>query len=364
MKYIVPEYYQYFQCKCSNCRSSCCDGWPIRISKKEYFRLLGVTCSDQLRSRLDIALKVSPQPSNECYGLITTNWQGLCTLHLEDGLCALQLELGEPSLPEVCKRYPRNTRHNVEHNECSCSNSCEKVVELLLEKQQPLQFLEVDLLLEPEFLTVLNPIKYSSCQQSISLLQRRSLSLPERFLTLGNYLYGFQSSKDKPASLSEAYQLLLTMNHYYKRSRSISEYCQISQHYYGASDEETLSPKQLAVIAQRHQLASTILERTLPSWQVILEQLLVNHMFYNSFPYADKWENVCDIFLSLVCVYSFIKFNLLGNLQKKPTEETLTDIIAAMFRVIDHSSFKSVAISMSKEKNSSNDAMIAQLIYI
>lgn len=364
MKYIVPEYYQYFQCKCSNCRSSCCDGWPIRITRKEYFRLLGVTCSDQLRSRLDIALKVSPQPSNECYGLITTNWQGLCTLHREDGLCALQSELGEPSLPEVCKRYPRTTRQGAKHNECSCSNSCEKVVELLLEQQQPLQFLEMELLLEPEFLNVLNPIQYSSCQQSISLLQRRSLSLPERFLTLGNFLYGFEPSKDKPASLSEAFQLLLTMNQYYKHSRSISEYCQISQHYYGAPDEETLSPIQLAVLAQKHQLASGILEHTLPSWQVNLEQLLVNHMFYNSFPSADKWGNVCDIFLSLVCVYSFIKFTLLGNLQENTTKDKLTDIISALFRVIDHSGFQSVAISMSKGKSLSNDAMIAQLIYI
>ena len=364
MNYIVPEYYKHFQCKCGNCRSSCCDGWPIRISMKEYFQLLGVKCSDELRSRLDIALKVNTQPSNECYGQIATSWQGLCMLHREDGLCALQSELGEHSLSEVCKRYPRNTKGHQNYNECSCSNSCEQVVELLMEQKNPLQFHDMDLLLEPEFLTSLTPIKHSLCQHSISLLQSRSIPLPERLLALGNYLYGLKPSSNRPTYLSEAFKLLHKINQYYENSRSISDFCQISQNYYGTQDKEDLSHMNLVVLAQKHQTAANHLEQLLPDWQIILEQLLVNHMFYNSFPYADNQENVSDAFLSLVCVYSFLKFNLLGNLDKNFVKEDIADIIAAMFRVIEHSGFKYTVVKLARELNPSTDDIIPELIYI
>ncbi|MBP1754493.1 MAG: hypothetical protein H6Q59_891, partial [Firmicutes bacterium] len=80
----------------SECRHSCCDGWPIRISMKEYYRLLGEGCSPKLRTRLDCALKLSSSPcfNTYTYAQIATDWQGICMLHQPDGLCALQSELG------------------------------------------------------------------------------------------------------------------------------------------------------------------------------------------------------------------------------------------------------------------------------
>jgi hypothetical protein len=332
---------------------------------KEYFQLLGVKCSNLLRSRLDIALKVNAQPSNESYGQIATSWQGLCMLHREDGLCSLQAELGAQLLPEVCKRYPRNTKGYPEFNECSCSNSCEGVVELLLALKLPLQFHETELSTTPEFLMSLTPIKHSRCQYSISILQNRDLSLPERLLALREYLYGINLPSNKPSNFSEAYQFLHEINKSYENSVSIGDYCQTSQNYYGTKNKDTLSPINQVLLAQKHLDASTRLEQLLPDWQLMLEQLLVNHMFYNSFPYTDNQENAKDAFLSLVCMYSFLKFTLLGNLHQIFSTEDLVDVIAALFRVIEHSGFKYTVVNLVREINPSTDTIIIpEIIHI
>ena len=50
--YFVPDYFLRFACKIGTCRTACCVGWPVSISQENYFRLLGVDCSTDLRRRL------------------------------------------------------------------------------------------------------------------------------------------------------------------------------------------------------------------------------------------------------------------------------------------------------------------------
>jgi len=283
MKYIVPEYYKNFKCKSGECRHSCCEGWPIRISTKEYYHLLGIKCSDELRVRLDFALKICLTPSNESNKQISTDWRGICKLHLEDGLCALQAELGESSLPEVCQLYPRSTKYLAEIYNCSCSNSCEGIVELLLNFKQTLLFEEKDLSLEPKFAINLSPIKYEFCKKSISIIQDRSLSIPERFINLGNFLNGTDIYLTKPDNLSFAFQLLSVFDQYFESSVSICDYSKTSQIYFGIEDKESLSVEDLKIIHEKYLSASEHLESILPDWEILFEQLIVNHMFYNNF---------------------------------------------------------------------------------
>ena len=364
MKYIVPEYYKDFKCKSGECRHSCCDGWPIRISTKEYYHLLGIKCSDKLRVRLDCALKICLEPSNVSYKQISTDWHGICMLHREDGLCALQVELGESNLPEVCKLYPRSTKNLTEIYNCSCSNSCEEVVELLLDLKKTLLFEEKDLLIEPEFIINLSTNKYECCKKSISIIQDRSLSLPERFITLGNFLYGTDIYLARPDNLSFAFQLLDVLDQYFEDSISICVYCKASQTYFGIDGKEKLSAEDLNTILLKYTSASEHLESILPDWQILFEQLIVNHMFYNNFPYSDNLLKVNDAFLSLTTMYSFLRFNLLGYMSDKTNSENLADYLAAMFRLIEHSNFKQIAfLLIIKEKYAAEDC-VPQLLYL
>ncbi len=326
--------------------------------------LLGIKCSDELRVRLDRALKTGFEPSNEAYKQISTDWRGICLLHREDGFCALQVELGEGSLPAICKLYPRSSTSITESNDCSCSNSCEGVVELLINMKMPLLFEEKDLLVDPEFEINLSPIQYECCKKSISIVQDRSLSLPERLITLGNFLNGSEIYDMSPDNLSSAFQLLDVFDQHFESSVSICDYRKATQVYFNIDGKEILSEEDLKLIHLKHFSASEHLELILPNWQMIFEQLLVNHMFYNHFPYSDNQEKVNDTFLSLTTMYSFLRFNILGYMSDKTISEDPVDYLAAMFRLIEHSDFMHTALILFRKEKYIVEACVPQLLYM
>lgn len=75
---IYPDYYNNFFCKQDTCRSSCCHGWKVTISRNDYFKLIGLTCSPQLRSSLDTSLYLNHDASPEYYAEIARKWDGKC----------------------------------------------------------------------------------------------------------------------------------------------------------------------------------------------------------------------------------------------------------------------------------------------
>ena len=101
--FSVPAYYPNFHCKAGDCRHPCCSGWGITLSMKEYFNLIGMDCSPELRRRLDTAFHPVDVPSEERYACISPRWDGDCPLHLPNGYCALQCEHGEGAIPTVCR---------------------------------------------------------------------------------------------------------------------------------------------------------------------------------------------------------------------------------------------------------------------
>lgn len=364
MKYIVPEYYPDFQCKCGECRHFCCEGWPVRITAKEYYRLLGINCSDRLRSRLDCALKICREPSYESYAEISTDWCGICMLHREDGLCIIQSELGESSLPEVCRLYPRSTKRISQFCLCSCSNSCEAIVELLLQWKEPLKLIEMDIPINPEFEINLPAQVYERCKKSVSLMQDRSLPLPERFIALGNFLCGFSLYSLKEENLSLAFRALILFDQYYESSLSVNDYCSAALRYFGIDNQTNLSDIDLNMIAERYASASEHLKFILPDWQILFEQLLVNHMYYNIFPYNCDPDQENDSFLSLAITYSFLRFNTLGYMADKSGMENLVDLLAAMFRLIEHSDFSYTAVQIFRKENYSAQDYVPQLLSV
>lgn len=347
MKYIVPEYYKSFQCKCGNCRQSCCSKWPVSISKLEYYHLLGINCSKKMRIRLDCALKVSPE-SNEGFAQISADRNGNCSLQREDGLCSLHAELGENSLPVVCRLYPRHIRYQNDHGECSCSNSCEAVVDILMQLHNPMQFEAIELSLEPIFLTVQASPSYDYRTESIMILQNRSLPLVQRFISLSNFLFGSEFYVQNTHPIFAAFRIFPMLLSYFEDSISISSYCITSQYYFHFNRPTYLSEEDPDGIIKRYLEASDSIEEILPNGQDLLEQLIVNHMFYNDFSRTDNQETMQDDFISLVTMYSFLAFNLIGNLSVITTSEKLVDYLAAMFRVIEHSDFRSTAIKIYK----------------
>ena len=78
----MPDYFPSFRCKCGACRACCCSGWAVSISADEYFRLIGVDCSPELRRRLDRALHLLPNPTPDRCARLDPDWQGACSLQM------------------------------------------------------------------------------------------------------------------------------------------------------------------------------------------------------------------------------------------------------------------------------------------
>ena len=122
-KFYVPEYYDHFRCKGGACRRTCCRGWNITLSMREYFALRSVEGSESLNRRMDGALEIISD-DKERYAAFVRTQDGSCPLLREDGLCAMHAECGEDMLPAVCREYPRAYRTDYAC-ELAFSASCE-----------------------------------------------------------------------------------------------------------------------------------------------------------------------------------------------------------------------------------------------
>ena len=163
---------------------------------EEYFRLLGLGCSEELRRRMDVSLRVVDAHSENGidaghYAVVSPGYDGRCRIQRADGLCALQRECGEGALPEVCRRYPRAPRV-VPFAECSTSASCEKTLELLFESDAPVSFVRRELAFggDPDVNDrerIYTPEEHMAIRatRAFAVICDRTAAFPERMRRLG-----------------------------------------------------------------------------------------------------------------------------------------------------------------------------------
>lgn len=346
-EYWVPDYYEKFVCKCGECRHSCCSDWPISLSMEEYFRLLGMDCSGELRRKLDSAFHMADRPSPERYAQITPNWRGDCPLHMENGYCMLQAECGEEALTHICRYYPRSPR-NVFAHECACSNSCEHTLELLMDRSDKLGFVQKELCFEESSAGEGAPDRlirhYGEIRRMcLEMMQDRSAPLNVRVERIGWALMklheAFESESDEriseavrtcmenPQSMQGAFpkNLIPEINRKLGMdSRSV--------HEYAVHAEEIFQREGAEKVFERF-------DENFPDWQIFFEHVMANHMFYESFPFSDRRESMKDEFISLLAVYGYTRWLAASWTFDHPSKEALIDVCAAAFRLIDHSPF-------------------------
>ena len=134
--WIETDFFKDFHCKCSACRHSCCTDWKVGISKKDYDKLQTLTYSDELFNKLEVALAKPDFPSETAYRYFVPDYAGNCPMLDKQGLCMLQNEHGEDALADVCRIYPRSYKEINGIHELTCSNSCEAVIELLMNESK------------------------------------------------------------------------------------------------------------------------------------------------------------------------------------------------------------------------------------
>ncbi|MBQ8994251.1 MAG: flagellin lysine-N-methylase [Oscillospiraceae bacterium] len=319
--FLGPDFYTSFQCKCGECRISCCEGWDISISQQEYFDILGLETSDELQSRITRAFYIPKGATPDQYAVLNHDWLGRCPLRGDDGLCMLQVEKGESSIPDICRLYPRSIR--TELGEATLSNSCEGLIELLLQRPTPIRFITVELPYESSGRE--GPERFALRMQCIGLLQDRNSSVRESIMAIGNLIcHSSQGNQSFEENLSA---LLPFIDLYSEISPSLSEYCNKAK-------------RNLAGITREEYTKRFLSLSCLPAdSELILENLLVNHLFYEKFPYSESRENEEEEFISLCGLLAFLSLLVAGNAENLQTMDSMVDLLSHAFLMVEHTSF-------------------------
>lgn len=338
MNYLVPDYYPAFACKCGDCRSTCCHGWAVTISKDEYQRLCALECTPDFRRKLDAAVNVRPGGKEDTFGHMIHDREDNCLLLREDGLCDLHRTLGEGVLPDVCRLYPRNPRSLAGRNELACSASCEAVTEKLMEGREALGFVEMEIPEAPRFRIDLRPELYPRCLRALEILSEQE-RLSEGFTVLAEEL--FDAPAEEGESLAPVRMLHSALRQFAGKNRVAGTQCIAALEYYGdLRPHQTISDEQAGEMLRRYREGQAVLRSRLPHWDRQLRRLLLNHMFYNNFPHVGGSDDGLKALYGLSFVTAFVNVVLAGCTELWENETQAVDLLAPLFRLIEHSDFK------------------------
>ena len=374
---LVPDYYPDFRCKQGACRRPCCEGWPISFSMQDYFRLLSVECSPDLRRKLDGAMHLCDHPTEDHYSQISPRWDGQCPMHLPDGRCQMHAELGEKMLSAVCRLYPRGMRPA--EMECSCANSCEAVVEMLLSRREPLRFVPHAMRMELPVTPRVHHFHTQGREQEIRLwlidmVQDRREPLPQRLMSLGTAMAALDAAltardalrldgllKGEIASemprrpapdggllrqgLEAAEGMLAIID---RGSRSVHDYGEAALKWFGEG-EDALA---------HYRVAAADFDALLPHWEDGFANLLANHMFFAQFPFQDRPVPLMDEYRALCAVYVLLRTAVLGWTAEHLTADAAADVCAAVFRLVEHTDFDRYAAALLRQTPQALPAML------
>ncbi len=316
----VPDYYPEFHCKGKDCRNCCCQGWRITLTQDEYFRLQSIDCSKVMKEKIEAYVSVLPHPSIDEYARINFNYLGECPLRLENGYCGLQVECGEEKIPSVCRYYPRSPRLYPK-KECCISNSCELVIERMIDEKTPFHTLskELSFYFEDDEKKEEAPKDYITIRNHCIEIMQEDIGLKEKLLEIISYL----KDDDSVLTKENVSSVLKKVREAFIRSISISSYLE------DIKEDKTMD-EILTVLSQRNRMTET--------W---ISKILINHFSYMKFPFLPL-KDTKGISLALylmVHLYLEILFY-----DWKGDRNTFVDITSSFFRVGEHSNIYEVIL--------------------
>lgn len=124
MELRKPRYFDSFRCLAGACPDSCCHLWEVQVDETaaKTYRALPGELGDTLRQ----ALK---EEDGETY---LTLLDGRCPMWRHDGLCRIQVELGEDALCQTCREFPRLRHDYGDFVELGLELSCPEAARLIL----------------------------------------------------------------------------------------------------------------------------------------------------------------------------------------------------------------------------------------
>lgn len=366
---LMPLYYKDFHCIMGACQDNCCDDdWRIEFSKKDYLKLKRAPKSEELeRMMLQSVNRLRERAHDDKYAEIKLSQSGRCAFHTKEGLCALQLECGEETLPHVCRSFPRRKHITPAAVEYALSPACEGVLALLWNLPDGIDFCEEPLpAKEWMYVTTSNAVyaRFADIRAlCIDALQERSLPLPQRFLLLGMMLQKLRDmdwTVDDTADvwLGWAEQLLhnsavaeelsclphnreLFLNHNLGRMLTFnggSSSALVNELLAAPMDYQKIGAALKPIFnGPRYQEMEDKLEELLGHSEYFFENLITTVAFYQGFPFLNTPEMLWNSYLSLCDLYSSYRFAAVCGCGKAVSRERLFHVLVRISRSYLHS---------------------------
>ena len=324
MSWLSPAYYKEFHCKADKCRNSCCSNWRIPVSKAEYYRLITIECSEDLNRCIQNTFIMPETVTDSCYRYISFNWQGICPLQ-EKGLCNLHREKGEKYLPEVCRLYPRSLKQINDIGIASCSSSCERVAEMLLEANS-LKIGEAAISEEAKIFYVIEEEDIRRMMVFDDILKRNDEDLCDKIAKICRIINKDEFEKDYEAAEDP---LIVTVN---LLSRFMDSNAILDEVISTAISRYKDDVKQFKI-------DSEAFEENYPDWMPFFERVINNSLIYECFPFVDKKADQTKVYKGLCAAYGLLRLVCIAGTVEDRSKERLVDVVASLFHLIDHTSF-------------------------
>ncbi|WP_411552408.1 flagellin lysine-N-methylase [Paenibacillus lautus] len=370
-KFVVlkPQYMNEFECIGAACSDTCCAGWRVDIDKKTYKNYRKIK-DKELSEKVTTFVKKNKDGSNdERYGFIQTG-DGACGF-LNNGLCDIQLKLGEDYLSKTCLSYPRVFNFVDNQVELSAKLSCPEIARLVLLNERPMEFDVVEELLDPRQNHTIglktNDNAWNSCfweirTFAIDLLQNRNYSISERMILLGMFCEKLSSVPDNSGNS----MILDIINNFKMRVTSVDTKEQLSTLPMITHVQIKLLKEMVLSRKSNHERFNEYSRQTNAAFHIgttdqqliedsftdgynkyykpfieqhpyIFENYLVNQFFERLFLSRGSFKVLNDYVL-LVILYSILRFHIQGvaTYTKEMTAEKAVSIIQACSKVIEH----------------------------
>ena len=305
------------------------------MSRAEYFRLLGIECSPELRRRIDTAFYISENPTEEEYAYISPSADGNCHMLDADGWCMLHRECGEGVQPAVCRLYPRAIRPG-NPTEAVCSGSCEKTIEMLMEEPYPLPFTMMELQTKSSPPAGSDPEQFALRRRCVEAWQSEG-DTRDRFHALAALL-GVDEGGFCVNSVSEFLTYARDLLEFF--ARGDITLCDITEE---ALDRFSMTDAVTEASARAFEEAEARMKTALPDLENYYGNIMANHMFYASFPYTTEGGNFADAYRGLAAVYVLTRFLCACAVFRENVRDGFADIAATAMRYMEHTDFYAIS---------------------
>lgn len=372
---LMPMYYKEFRCLMGACQDTCCAGWDIEFSKKDYLAVKRGVADTKDPSLQELCRKsmarLREREHDKLYAEFPMNEADRCGFLQEDGLCALQLSCGEKILPLVCRTFPRLESQTLAAKELSLSPACEGVLALLWDLPEGIDFLEEPLEKKDwNMYEAATPVaaRFGDIRSfCIDILQERSLKLSQRLLFLGFMLQRLRDADWEAEGTVDTWleqgekllrdsavaveldklpgnrNMFLANNHQLMTKVMVSKITgralaqELWSSILGQVPQEDGSV-QFSYREDRYQELEEQLEELLGHSEYFFENLMVSTAFHIELPTLSDSETMWKSYVNFCNLYSIFRFSAVCGCEKEVSRERLFHVLVMVSRSLLHNS--------------------------